>query len=73
MKFNPSTSLALAAVLAVIFGLSLFGERLGLAPEALSAIKVAASSLGAILLAALRQILSKDSDNNGVPDALEGQ
>lgn len=72
MKIDRLTLGALVMVLAAVFGLAVWGERLGLDEDTLEAVRAAAASLGAVLLAGMRALLSKDADSDGVPDVLQG-
>ncbi len=71
VQINRTTSIALLIVLAAIFGLAGWGHLLSLDPDALDAIRLAAATLGAVVLAALGSLLRADRNRDGIPDAFQ--
>lgn len=65
------TAAILIAALVLIAAAYLFGPRLGVSPDAQKMLVGGIGAVGAIVLAIMRGVLSRDDDHDGIPDAIE--
>lgn len=71
MKLNAKTAGALGVFCLAVLALGAWGDRLGMEPSALEAVRSAAALVGGAVLAVMRSLLSTDANGNGVPDVVE--
>lgn len=70
-RLNGYTAAVLIVVIVAITVAYLAGPSLGVPEESHSKLVAGIGAVGALVLAWMRGLLSRDQDNNGVPDVLQ--
>lgn len=70
-RIHWPTAIVLVVVVVVLAAAYLFGPMLGVPVGSHEALVAGVGAVGALVLAYMRGVLSRDEDHDGVPDALQ--
>lgn len=71
-KLNTKTAVILGVVLALVAAVYFFGLAMGIPAELHASFVGGVGAVGAMILAAVKNLFATDADGDGVPDVVDG-